>query len=127
MAEWFRYFAGAADKIDGTVVQDASPDFFVYTRREPIGVVAAILPWNAPLLLMTWKLAPALAAGCTLLPSRRNSRRLRRSRLAECFAEAGFPAGVFNVVTSSSRDVPAALTQHEGVNKSPSPARLQQA
>lgn len=117
MAEWFRYFAGAADKIDGTVMQDASPEFFVYTRREPIGVVAAILPWNAPLLLMTWKLAPALAAGCTFIAKPSEFTPSSALALADCFAEAGFPGGVFNVLPSSSRDVPAALTQHEGVNK----------
>ena len=117
MADWFRYFAGAADKIDGTVMQDANPEFFVYTRREPIGVVAAILPWNAPLLLMTWKLAPAMAAGCTFIAKPSEFTPSSALALAECFAEAGFPAGVFNVLPSSSRDVPAALTQHEGVNK----------
>lgn len=117
MAEWFRYFAGAADKIDGTVMQDASPDFFVYTRREPIGVVAAILPWNAPLLLMTWKLAPALAAGCTFIAKPSEFTPSSALALAERVQEAGFPAGVFNVIPTSSRDVSAALTQHEGVNK----------
>ncbi len=116
MAEWFRYFAGAADKIEGTVMQDASPDFFVYTRREPIGVVAAILPWNAPLLLMTWKLAPALAAGCTFIAKPSEFTPASALALAEMIKEAGFPAGVFNVLPTSSREVSAALTLHEGVN-----------
>jgi (Z)-2-((N-methylformamido)methylene)-5-hydroxybutyrolactone dehydrogenase len=117
MAEWFRYFAGAADKIDGTVMQDASPDFFVYTRREPVGVVAAILPWNAPLLLMTWKLAPALAAGCTFIAKPSEFTPTSALALAERIQEAGFPPGVFNVLPTSSREVSAALTSHEGVNK----------
>ena len=116
MTEWIRYFAGAADKIEGTVMQDASPDFFVYTRREPIGVVAAILPWNAPLLLMTWKLAPALAAGCTFIAKPSEFTPSSALALAESIQEAGFPAGVFNVLPTSSRDVSAALTLHEGVN-----------
>src|SRR4051794_17793673 len=67
MPEWYYYFAGAADKIQGETIPSHNTNFFVYTRREPIGVVGAIMPWNSPLLLLTWKLAPALAAGCTLV------------------------------------------------------------
>src|SRR5918994_1694818 len=67
LPEWYYYFAGAADKIQGDTIPSHNPDFFVYTRREPIGVVGAIVPWSSPLLLLTWKLAPALAAGCTFV------------------------------------------------------------
>lgn len=76
---WYHYYAGLADKIEGRQIPAPNPDYLVYTRREPVGVVAAITPWNSPLLLLTWKLAPALAAGCTVVvkpsehaPSRRS-------------------------------------------------------
>ncbi|HME64256.1 MAG TPA: aldehyde dehydrogenase family protein, partial [Streptosporangiaceae bacterium] len=65
--EWFSYFSGLADKLEGTTIPVDKPNFLVYTRREPAGVVAAIVPWNSPLLLLCWKLAPALAAGCTMV------------------------------------------------------------
>ena len=67
MLQWFYYFAGMADKVEGAVQPIDKPDMFTYTRHEPVGVVAAITPWNSPLLLLTWKLAPALAAGCTMV------------------------------------------------------------
>jgi (Z)-2-((N-methylformamido)methylene)-5-hydroxybutyrolactone dehydrogenase len=67
LPEWYYYFAGAADKIQGETIPSDKPIFFVYTRREPIGVVGAIVPWNSPLLLLTFKLASALAAGCTFV------------------------------------------------------------
>ncbi|CAD5372762.1 betaine aldehyde dehydrogenase, NAD-dependent [Rubrivivax sp. A210] len=117
IAEWFRYFAGLADKIEGRVVQDANPAMFVYTRREPIGVVAAILPWNAPLLLLTFKLAPALAAGCAFVAKPSEFTPASALALAERFHEAGFPPGVFNVLPSSSRETSAALVKHPGVDK----------
>ena len=65
--EWFYYFAGLADKIQGSTIPADKPNFLVFTRHEPAGVVAAIVPWNSPLLLLCWKLAPALAAGCTVV------------------------------------------------------------
>jgi acyl-CoA reductase-like NAD-dependent aldehyde dehydrogenase len=117
IAEWFRYFAGLADKIEGRVVQDAAPNMFAYTRREPIGVVAAILPWNAPLLLLSFKLAPALAAGCTFVAKPSEFTPASALALAERFQEAGFPDGVFNVLPSSSRETSAALVKHPGVDK----------
>jgi acyl-CoA reductase-like NAD-dependent aldehyde dehydrogenase len=67
LPQWYYYFSGLADKIEGRTVPPVNPDFFTYTRREPVGVVGAITPWNSPLLLLTWKLAPALAAGCTVV------------------------------------------------------------
>lgn len=112
---WLRYFAGLADKIYGQAFPEAQPNYFVYTRREPIGVVGALLPWNAPLILFMYKFAPAMAAGCTFVakPSEFTpSSLLAFARLVE---EAGFPAGVFNVVASSSRDAGAALASHPDV------------
>src|SRR5260370_21425049 len=67
LSEWYYYFAGAADKLEGETIPSDKPNFFVYTRREPVGVVGAITPWNSPLLLLSFKLAPALAAGCTFV------------------------------------------------------------
>src|ERR1700742_5150872 len=67
LGSWYQYYAGLADKLEGRQIPSPNPDYLVYTRREPVGVVAAITPWNSPLLLMTWKLAPALAAGCTVV------------------------------------------------------------
>lgn len=115
--QWFHYFGGLADKIEGAVLPIDKPDMFTYTRHEPVGVVAAITPWNSPLLLATWKLAPALAAGCTIVlkPSEFTSAStLELMRLVE---EAGFPAGVLNVVTGFGADVGEALTTHSGVDK----------
>ena len=114
---WYLYFAGLADKLEGRQIPAPNPDYLVYTRREPVGVVAAITPWNSPLLLFSWKLAPALAAGCTVVvkPSEHSpGATLELVRLAH---EAGFPAGVVNVVTSSKREVGAALAGHPGVDK----------
>jgi (Z)-2-((N-methylformamido)methylene)-5-hydroxybutyrolactone dehydrogenase len=79
---WFSYFSGLADKLEGTTIPGDKPNFLVYTRREPAGVVAAIVPWNSPLLLLCWKLAPALAAGCTMVakPSDYSPRAVRPVR-----------------------------------------------
>lgn len=115
--QWFHYFGGLADKIEGAVLPIDKPDMFAYTTHEPVGVVAAITPWNSPLMLATWKLAPALAAGCTVVikPSEFTSAStLELMRLVE---EAGFPAGVLNVVTGFGAEVGEALTTHPGVDK----------
>ena len=115
--QWFRYFAGLADKIEGAVIPIDKPDMFTYTSHVPVGVVAAITPWNSPLLLTTWKLAPALAAGCTVVlkPSEFTSAStLEFCRLVE---EAGFPAGVVNAVTGFGAEVGAPLTEHKHVHK----------
>lgn len=115
--QWFHYFGGLADKVEGAVLPIDKPDMFTYTRHEPVGVVAAITPWNSPLLLLTWKMAPALAAGCTMVikPSEFTSAStLELMRLVE---EAGFPAGVVNVVTGYGAEAGTALTSHPGVDK----------
>jgi len=116
MAQWYHYYGGLADKIEGAVLPTDKADTFNYTRYEPLGVVAAIVPWNSPLLLMAWKLAPALAAGNTVVvkPSEYTSASaLEFMKLVE---EAGFPPGVVNVVTGGP-DVGSALVEHPLVAK----------
>ncbi|HEX3240830.1 MAG TPA: aldehyde dehydrogenase family protein [Solirubrobacterales bacterium] len=110
------YFAGWATKIHGSTVETAFPDQHVYLRREPVGVVGAIIPWNFPLLMATWKLAPALAAGCTAVLKPAEQTPLTALRLGELALEAGLPPGVINVV-SGYGDAGAALVAHPGVDK----------
>src|SRR5260370_3280182 len=100
LAEWYYYFAGAAEKLEGETIPSDKPNFFVYTRREPIGVVGAITPWNSPLLLLTFKLAPALAAGCTFVVKPSEHTPASTLEFARLFAEAGFPPRGFNTVHS---------------------------
>ncbi len=97
--EWFYYYAGAADKIEGATLPSDRPNFSIFTRKEPVGVVAAITPWNSPGLLLVWKLAPALAAGCTFVVKPSEHTPVSTIELGKLFDEAGFPPGVFNVVT----------------------------
>ena len=115
--DWFYYFSGLADKLEGTTVPVDKPNFLVYTRRESAGVVAAIVPWNSPLLLLCWKLAPALAAGCTVVAKPSDYSPASAVELAGLMAEAGFPPGVFNVVTGFGPAVGKALAAHPGVDK----------
>lgn len=117
MSEWYYYFAGAADKIHGETIPSDKPNFLVYTRREPIGVVGAIVPWNSPLLLLTWKLAPALAAGCTFVAKPAEQTPASTLEFAKLFEEAGFPPGVFNVVTGYGPTTGSPLVRHPGVDK----------
>lgn len=117
VAQWFHYYAGLADKVQGAVVPIPRNDVFAYTKYEPLGVVVAITPWNSPLALTTWKLAPALAAGNTVVvkPSEFTSASiLELARLAQ---EAGFPAGVLNVVTGFGAEVGEPLVSHRLVAK----------
>ncbi len=115
--EWFYYFSGLADKLEGSTVPVDKPNFLVYTRHEPAGVVAAIVPWNSPLLLLTWKLAPALAAGCTMVAKPSDYSPASAVELAALMDEAGFPPGVFNVVTGFGPAVGQALARHRDVDK----------
>jgi acyl-CoA reductase-like NAD-dependent aldehyde dehydrogenase len=117
LGAWYQYFAGHADKIEGRVVPTDKPNYFLYTRREPVGVVGAITPWNSPLLLMTFKLAPGLAAGCTFVVKPSEHSPASTLAFAQVLHEAGFPEGVFNVVAGSSRELGAALAGHKGVDK----------
>lgn len=116
LPEWYRYFAGIADKIHGEYIPTSKPNFFAYTVREPVGVCVGILPWNSPLLLLTWKLAPALAAGCTFIAKPAEQTPISALAFARLFDEAGFPPGVFNVVTGGP-EVGAALTSDARVDK----------
>jgi acyl-CoA reductase-like NAD-dependent aldehyde dehydrogenase len=115
--QWFTYFAGLADKIEGATIPSDKPNMFVYTRREPVGVVAAIVPWNSPLLLTTYKLAPALAAGCTVVLKPSDHTPVSALELAARVREAGFPPGVVNVVTGNGPAVGSALAEHPGVDR----------
>ncbi len=117
LGSWYQYYAGVADKLEGRQIPTPNPDYLVYTRREPVGVVAAITPWNSPLLLLTWKLAPALAAGCTVVVKPSEHSPAATLELVRLIGEAGLPPGVVNVVTSSSRDVGAALAGHPEIDK----------
>jgi aldehyde dehydrogenase (NAD+) len=115
--QWFYYFGGLADKIEGRVIPIDKPGVFNFTREEPLGVVAAITPWNSPLMLATWKLAPALAAGNTVVwkPSEFSS--VSAFAFAELFERAGFPPGVVNVVTGFGSEIGEALVTHPRVAK----------
>ena len=115
--QWFSYFSGLADKLEGTTIPGDKPNFLVYTRREPAGVVAAIVPWNSPLLLLCWKLAPALAAGCTMVAKPSDYSPASAVELAALMDEAGFQPGVFNVVTGFGPAVGKALAAHPDVDK----------
>ncbi|EYS93933.1 carnitine dehydratase [Cupriavidus sp. SK-4] len=117
LPQWFYYFGGLADKIEGTVIPLDKKGYFNYTRREPLGVVAAITPWNSPLMLLAWKIAPALAAGCTVVVKPSEFTSVSALELALLFEEAGFPAGVFNVVTGFGAEVGAPLVTHPLVKK----------
>jgi aldehyde dehydrogenase (NAD+) len=114
--ETLRYYAGWADKVTGeTLPVDGA--FFTYTLREPVGVVAAIVPWNFPLNLACWKFAPALAAGCTVILKPASETPLTALAMAAIMLEAGFPPGAFNVLPGGGSTVGAALVRHPGVDK----------
>jgi (Z)-2-((N-methylformamido)methylene)-5-hydroxybutyrolactone dehydrogenase len=117
LPEWFWYFAGLADKLEGSTIPSDRPNFLVYTRQEPVGVVGAIVPWNSPLLLLCWKLAPALAAGCSFVAKPSDYTPVSAIQLAGLLAEVGFPPGVFNVVTGFGPAVGRALAGHPGIDK----------
>ena len=117
LSRWFYYYAGLADKIEGKSIPTPNPNNLVYTTREPVGVVAAITPWNAPLMLLTFKLAPALAAGCSIVVKPSEHAPASTLLFAKLVHAAGFPAGVFNVVTSKDPLVGAMLASHPGVDK----------
>jgi aldehyde dehydrogenase (NAD+) len=114
--ETLRYYAGWADKLTGQTLPVDGP-FFTYTLREPVGVVAAIVPWNFPLNLASWKFAPALAAGCTVILKPASETPLTALAMAEVMQQAGFPPGAFNVLPGGGSTVGAALVKHPGVDK----------
>jgi phenylacetaldehyde dehydrogenase len=116
-----RYMAGWASKIEGSTRQVAVPipdsQFFAYTAKEPVGVVAAILPWNVPVMLAAWKLGPALASGCTIVLKPAEETSLATLRLGELIEEAGFPPGVVNIITGYGETAGHALAAHRDVDK----------
>ena len=112
-----RYFAGWTTKIVGDTLSTGVPDTFVYTRKQPVGVVGAIVPWNFPIMQATWKLGPALAAGCTVVLKPAEQTPLSALRLAELTVEAGIPPGVVNVCPGFGESAGAALARHPGVDK----------
>jgi acyl-CoA reductase-like NAD-dependent aldehyde dehydrogenase len=112
----FAYFAGWPTKIEGDVIPVSQPDVLCYTRREPVGVCAQIIPWNFPLLMAAWKVAPALAAGCTVVLKPAEQTPLSALRLAELALEAGVPEGVLSVVTGDG-ETGKLLVAHPGVDK----------
>jgi aldehyde dehydrogenase (NAD+) len=115
-AECFQYFAGWADKIHGETIP-VKGNFLTYTLREPVGVVAAIVPWNFPLLLTAWKVAPALACGNTVIIKPASQTPLTALALAEIAQEVGLPPGVLNVVTGPGSKVGQMLVDHPGIDK----------
>jgi phenylacetaldehyde dehydrogenase len=120
--DWFRYMAGWATKIEGSTIQTSiagvpGAKFHTYVAREPVGVVAQIVPWNFPLAMAAWKLAPALAAGCTCILKPAEQTPLSTLRLGELILEAGFPPGVVNILTGLGETAGAALVVHPGVDK----------
>ena len=117
MAQWYYYYGGLADKIEGHVIPSDKPDTFNYTRHEPLGVVAAIIPWNSPLLLLAWKLAPALAAGNTVVVKPSEFTSASTLEFMKLVEQAGFPPGVVNVVTGFGAEVGTPLVEHPLVAK----------
>ena len=110
-----RYYAGWADKLTGDVIPIRG-NYFCYTRREPVGVVGQIIPWNFPILMAAWKWGPALASGCTIVMKPAEQTPLTCLRMAELAQEAGFPDGVINIVTGYG-ETGAAIVKHPGVDK----------
>src|SRR5215813_7797679 len=118
----FRYMAGWATKIEGNTIPLSVPYtpgaiYHAYTLREPVGVVGQIIPWNFPLLMAAWKLGPALATGCTLVLKPAEQTPLSALRLGDLILEAGFPAGVVNIVPGYGETAGAALAAHDDVDK----------
>jgi aldehyde dehydrogenase (NAD+) len=112
----YRYFAGWADKVHGQTIPIPG-DFFCYTRHEPVGVVGQIIPWNYPMLMQAWKLAPALATGNTVVLKPAEQTPLSALRIGELILEAGFPEGVVNIVPGLGPVAGAAIARHMGVDK----------
>jgi acyl-CoA reductase-like NAD-dependent aldehyde dehydrogenase len=117
IVDCFEFYAGAATKNYGETLPPPLPTYLASTVREPVGVVGAIVPWNFPLLLASWKVAPALAAGCTVVLKPSSVTPLTAIELGKIALEAGVPEGVLNVVTGSTRSIGAWLVEHPGIDK----------
>ncbi len=116
VVDCLRYYAGFADKIEGRTIPIRG-DFFCYTRREPVGVVGQIIPWNFPALMAAWKWGPALAAGCTIVMKPAEQTPLSCLRMARLAQKAGIPDGVINVVPGYGPQAGGAIVRHPGVDK----------
>ena len=117
MAEWYRYYGGLADKVQGAVIPTDKAHVLNYTRKEPLGVVAMITPWNSPLLLLAWKLPAALAAGNAVVVKPSEFTSASTLELMAIVAEAGIPDGLVNVVTGFGTEVGQPLVAHPGIAK----------
>jgi (Z)-2-((N-methylformamido)methylene)-5-hydroxybutyrolactone dehydrogenase len=117
VSDYYRYFAGLADKIEGAVLPIDKPDMHVFTRRIPVGVVAAIVPWNAQMFLTATKLGPALAAGCSVVLKASEIAPAPMFEFARLIGEAGFPAGVVSVITGDAEGCSIPLTRHPDVDR----------
>ncbi|MFG1463436.1 aldehyde dehydrogenase [Xanthobacter sp. DSM 24535] len=117
LAEWYRYYGGLADKVEGAVIPTDKSGIFNFTRYEPLGVVGMITPWNSPLLLLAWKLAAALAAGNAAIIKPSEFTSASSLEFMTLFEKAGFPAGVVNTVTGFGAEAGAALVEHPAVSK----------
>ncbi|WP_420333313.1 aldehyde dehydrogenase [Roseibium sp.] len=117
VGDYYRYYAGLADKIEGQVLPIDKPDMHVFTQRAPIGVVAAIVPWNAQMFLTATKLGPALAAGCTVVLKASEIAPAPMLEFARLIEEAGFPAGVVSVITGDAENCAIPLTRHRLVDR----------
>src|SRR3954453_21765060 len=117
VAGWYRYYAGWADKLVGESIPSDKPNFVCFTQRVPVGVVAAVVPWNSPLLLLTWKLAPALATGCTMVVKPSDHTPVTALELAKLVTQAGIPDGGRNVIPGDGPAGGRALVRHPGVDK----------
>lgn len=115
--EWWRYYGGLADKVEGSVMPIDKADHFAFTTHEPVGVVGALTAWNSPLLFVAWKCAPAIAAGCAVVIKPSEFTSASTLEFAELTKQAGFPDGVFNVVTGLGQETGAALVDHPDVAK----------
>ena len=117
VSDYYRYYAGLADKLEGTVLPIDKPDMHVYTTREPIGVVCAIVPWNAQMFLTATKLGPALAAGCTVVIKASEVAPCPMLKFAELIDRAGFPPGVVSIITGDVENCAIPLTSHPDVDR----------
>ena len=117
IVDTFEFYAGAATKNYGSTLPGPMPNYLAYTVPEPVGVVGAIVPWNFPLLLTSWKVAPALAAGCTVVLKPAPSTPLSAIELGKIALEAGLPEGVLNILTGPGRELGQALVEHPGIDK----------
>ena len=117
LAEWYRYYGGLADKVEGSVIPSDKPGIFNFTRYEALGVIGMITPWNSPLLLLAWKLAPALAAGNTAVVKPSEYTSASTLEFMNLIEEVGFPKGVVNTVTGFGLEVGSPLVDHPNVDK----------